>query len=274
MAGPGAGGGPSLTILIAPDSFKGSLSSVEVAHALADGWSRARPRDRIVLRRSPTAARARSTRSRRRAAGRGRKPSRTIRSAARSAPAGCSRADGRRAVVELAAASGLSRVAPLERDAVAATLGRDRASSSGRRSTPAPGRSCSASAAAPRPTAAPGCSRALGATADRDGPIGRPRRARSAARRRRARDRLRRHEPAPRADRARPPSTVRRRGRRRPMSPSWTPPGRLRRCPRGGHREPRPRDPRGRARPGGVGFALLAIRDRFLASRSGRASSS
>ncbi|MGA3029769.1 MAG: glycerate kinase [Candidatus Limnocylindrales bacterium] len=38
-----------LRILLAPDSFKGSLSSVEVARALAVGWSRARPGDEIVL---------------------------------------------------------------------------------------------------------------------------------------------------------------------------------------------------------------------------------
>ena len=38
-----------LRILIAPDSFKGSLSSVEVARALAKGWSRARPADELIL---------------------------------------------------------------------------------------------------------------------------------------------------------------------------------------------------------------------------------
>ena len=36
-------------VLIAPDSFKGSLTSVEVARALADGWLRARPDDEILL---------------------------------------------------------------------------------------------------------------------------------------------------------------------------------------------------------------------------------
>jgi glycerate kinase len=36
-------------VLIAPDSFKGSLTSVQVARAIADGWSRARPGDEIVL---------------------------------------------------------------------------------------------------------------------------------------------------------------------------------------------------------------------------------
>jgi glycerate kinase len=36
-----------LTVLFAPDSFKGSLTSVQVTRALADGWSRARPSDTI-----------------------------------------------------------------------------------------------------------------------------------------------------------------------------------------------------------------------------------
>src|SRR5206468_9428781 len=39
--GPRRGVG-SRTVLIAPDSFKGSLTSVSVATALADGWARAR----------------------------------------------------------------------------------------------------------------------------------------------------------------------------------------------------------------------------------------
>src|SRR2546422_4674175 len=43
---------PSVTrwrVLIAPDSFKGSLSSVEVARALADGWRRGRPGDEVII---------------------------------------------------------------------------------------------------------------------------------------------------------------------------------------------------------------------------------
>jgi glycerate 2-kinase len=36
-------------LLVAPDSFKGSLSSVEVARALSRGWGRARPGDAIRL---------------------------------------------------------------------------------------------------------------------------------------------------------------------------------------------------------------------------------
>ena len=38
-----------MLVLIAPDSFKGSLTSVQVARAVADGWSRGRPGDSVVL---------------------------------------------------------------------------------------------------------------------------------------------------------------------------------------------------------------------------------
>ncbi|MGH2513240.1 MAG: glycerate kinase, partial [Candidatus Limnocylindrales bacterium] len=37
------------TVVFAPDSFKGSLTSVEVARALAEGWQRARPQDELLL---------------------------------------------------------------------------------------------------------------------------------------------------------------------------------------------------------------------------------
>jgi glycerate kinase len=36
-----------ITVLFAPDSFKGSLTSVAVGRSLADGWTRARPDDRV-----------------------------------------------------------------------------------------------------------------------------------------------------------------------------------------------------------------------------------
>ena len=39
----------ALRVLVAPDSFKGSLTSVQVARALADGWSRGRPDDAVAL---------------------------------------------------------------------------------------------------------------------------------------------------------------------------------------------------------------------------------
>ena len=41
--------GRRLTVVVAPDSFKGSLTSVQVAAALRDGWLRARPGDEVLL---------------------------------------------------------------------------------------------------------------------------------------------------------------------------------------------------------------------------------
>src|SRR5688572_6054086 len=46
VAGTGSG---RMRVVIAPDSFKGSLTAVEVAKALADGWRAARPDDEILL---------------------------------------------------------------------------------------------------------------------------------------------------------------------------------------------------------------------------------
>ena len=83
---------------------------------------------------------------------------RAIRSAGRSARASCARDDGDGRVVELAAASGLSRVAPDERDADRRVERRHRARSLraaiGRRAAT----SCSGSAAARPRTAARACS--------------------------------------------------------------------------------------------------------------------
>jgi glycerate 2-kinase len=110
-----------LTVLFAPDSFKGSLTSVEVARALADGWARARPGDELLL--SPLADGGEGTLEAIRAAG-----GWTVETARvhdplrRQITARWLRSlDGSSAVVEMAEASGLSRVAPGERDAVAAT---------------------------------------------------------------------------------------------------------------------------------------------------------
>ena len=110
-----------LTVLIAPDSFKGSLTSIQVAQALADGWSRARPEDTVLL--CPLADGGEGTLEAVAAAGGwdwletgaydplGRSiTARWLRST-----------DGQRAVIEMAESSGLSRVAPAERDAVDAT---------------------------------------------------------------------------------------------------------------------------------------------------------
>jgi glycerate kinase len=110
-----------LAILLAPDSFKGSLTSVQVARALADGWARARPDDSIAL--CPLADGGEGTLEAVAAAG-----GWTWRETAVTDPLGrriqarwLFDEGDRRAVLEMAEASGLSRVAPLERDAVAAS---------------------------------------------------------------------------------------------------------------------------------------------------------
>ena len=113
--------GRPLSVLLAPDSFKGSLTSVQVARALADGWARARPDDSIAL--CPLADGGEGTLEAVAAAG-----GWTWRETAVTDPLGrriqarwLFDAGERRAVLEMAEASGLSRVAPLERDAVAAS---------------------------------------------------------------------------------------------------------------------------------------------------------
>jgi glycerate kinase len=110
-----------LTVLFAPDSFKGSLTSVEVAQALADGWTRARPSDMPLL--APLADGGEGTLVAIAAAG-----GWEWRSAGAHDPIGRPAAarwlqseDRRRAVVELAEASGLSRLTPAERDPMGAT---------------------------------------------------------------------------------------------------------------------------------------------------------
>lgn len=111
-----------MRLLIAPDSFKGSLTSVAVAQALADGWRRARPDDGLRL--LPLADGGEGTLDALHAAG-----GWQVLPAAASDPLGRPlaarflRDDGGagRAVVELAEASGLSRLAPDERDALAAS---------------------------------------------------------------------------------------------------------------------------------------------------------
>lgn len=107
--------------MIAPDSFKGSLTSVEVATALATGWRAARPDDELVL--APLADGGEGTLVAIAAAG-----GWEWRTTQASDPIGRPVAarwlrseDGHRAVVELAEASGLSRLAATERDPVRAS---------------------------------------------------------------------------------------------------------------------------------------------------------
>ena len=112
--------GPSRTVLFAPDSFKGSLTSVEVARALAAGWARARPHDELLL--SPLADGGEGTLVALEAAGGWEWRSTIVQDPiGRPTDARWLRStDGPRAVIELAEASGLSRLAPDERDPVAA----------------------------------------------------------------------------------------------------------------------------------------------------------
>jgi glycerate 2-kinase len=111
-----------MRVLVAPDSFKGSLTSVAVAHALADGWRRARPGD--VCHLVPLADGGEGTLDALLAAGGWQLlPAAATDPLGRPLEARFLRDEGGlgRAVVELAEASGLSRVAPDERDAMAAS---------------------------------------------------------------------------------------------------------------------------------------------------------
>ncbi len=110
-----------MRIVIAPDSFKGSLTSVEVAGALASGWREARPDDEILL--APLADGGEGTLVAIAAAGGWSWETVTV-----SDPIGrpvvarwLRSDDGSRAVVELAEASGLSRLTTMERDPLGAS---------------------------------------------------------------------------------------------------------------------------------------------------------
>jgi len=109
-----------LRVLVAPDSFKGSLDTTAVATALADGWRRGRPSDEIRL--VPLADGGEGTLEAIKASDgewlelpvHARDPlGRPLRAAFLRR--------GDEALIEMAAASGLSRVLPEERDALAAS---------------------------------------------------------------------------------------------------------------------------------------------------------
>jgi glycerate kinase len=109
------------TVLFAPDSFKGSLTSVQVARSLAAGWNRARPDDTTLL--CPLADGGEGTLEAIAAAG-----GWTWQQADVHDPLDrpiqarwLQSADGATAVIEMAEASGLSRVRPEDRDAMAAS---------------------------------------------------------------------------------------------------------------------------------------------------------
>ena len=110
-----------MRVLVAPDSFKGSLSSVEVAEALAAGWRSVRPDDEVSL--APLADGGEGTLAAVEAAGGWQRRTARARDPIRrwiDAP-WLRSADGSRAYVELAAASGLSRLAADELDPMGAT---------------------------------------------------------------------------------------------------------------------------------------------------------
>ena len=106
-----------LSLLVAPDSFGGALDSVAVAHAIAEGWMRARPEDRITLK--PMADGGEGTLAAVRAALGDAAETRTVTTTdalGRPVEASWLLVDGGRgAFVEMASASGLARLAPQER---------------------------------------------------------------------------------------------------------------------------------------------------------------
>ena len=112
-----------MIVLFAPDSFKGTLTSVQVARALADGWLRARPDDEILL--CPLADGGEGTLEAVAVAGGWEWRTSIVPDplerpvAARWLFRGVS--DRSHAVIEMAEAAGLSRVAPADRDPMAAT---------------------------------------------------------------------------------------------------------------------------------------------------------
>ncbi len=107
-----------LTVVIAPDSFKGSLTSVEVARALAAGWTNARPGDTVLL--APLADGGEGTLAAVEAAGGWESVAALVHD-----PLGhpvtarwLRSTDGARGVIEMAQASGLSLVPAEARDPV------------------------------------------------------------------------------------------------------------------------------------------------------------
>lgn len=110
-----------LTVLVAPDSYKGTLSSVEVAFAIGGGWRRARPDDTVVF--APLADGGEGTLAAIEASGGWRwQDVETVDPLRRPVTARwLLREDGEAAVVELAEASGLSLVRDDERDPLRAT---------------------------------------------------------------------------------------------------------------------------------------------------------
>lgn len=109
-----------MRVLVAPDLFKGSLDPTAVAQALADGWRRARPTDELQL--VPLADGGEGTLEAIKSASADwlELPVHARDALGRPIDATFIRRDDS-GVVELASASGLSRLSPGERDALAAS---------------------------------------------------------------------------------------------------------------------------------------------------------
>ncbi len=108
-----------LRVLVAPDSFKGTFSSVVVAGALAEGWSTVRPGDEVAL--TPMADGGEGTLDAVEASGGWDRHLMAAKDPLMRTLSAAFLRDGERAVVEMASASGLSRVPEAERDAMAAS---------------------------------------------------------------------------------------------------------------------------------------------------------
>lgn len=108
-----------MRVLVAPDSFKGSLTSVQVARALERGWSAGRSTDTVEL--SPLADGGEGTLDAIAAAGGWLELPAMSRDPLGEPLDGRFLRRGDLAVVELATASGLSRVTPESRDAMKAS---------------------------------------------------------------------------------------------------------------------------------------------------------
>jgi glycerate 2-kinase len=106
-----------LDVVVAPDSFGGALDSVGVAQAMAAGWSRARPQDKVAM--IPMADGGEGTLAALEAALGERAERRMVETSdplGRPVEAGWLLLDeGRGAFVEMAAASGLAHLDPAER---------------------------------------------------------------------------------------------------------------------------------------------------------------
>ena len=108
-----------LRVIVAPDSFKGTFSSVVVAGALAEGWSTRRPADEVML--TPMADGGEGTLDAVEASGGWDRHAVAAKDPLMRTLTAAFLRSGDRAVVEMASASGLSRVEASERDPMAAS---------------------------------------------------------------------------------------------------------------------------------------------------------